>query len=209
MQCPQCGIYNRPGAHYCNQCGGTFQQSQTDDSPPARIPKFIWVGLTIIGLLVLGFMDYSIGLMARGPNRTRVSMSTVSGSIKLTPVEALPTPSSATSSPASAEAQKLNKETAPEIAIRERLKESFRLMIASAKPHLKYIGSEITGINSGYALWATNESFSRDSFSKGEDAKIVSAWMAQNRADLQKANIVRVGLTGKGPSSSFCWLDLK
>jgi len=204
MQCSQCGFYNRPGAHYCMKCGGTFQQSQTDDSPVARIPKFVWIGLTIIGLLTLSFM-VGVRSMSRGPFQMRGSTSIVSGSIRVTPAEAVPT----SSNPPSAEVKTLQNESAPEIANRERLREYFRSMMATAKPQLKYIGSEITEMNSGYALWATNEIFSRDSFSKGDDAKLVSAWIAQNRTDLQKANIVRVGLMGKGPSSSFCWLDLK
>jgi hypothetical protein len=210
MQCPQCGFYGQPGAQYCNQCGGNFQQSQAAASPPARISKFVWVGLTIIGLLALGFMVGIFAWMSRGPSRARVMMTTVSGSIKAeagAPVAF----SSAPSSPTNVEAQKRLAENPSEIASRERqrLKEYFRSTIAAARPQLNYIGSEITEMNSGYALWAIHEVFSRDSFSRGDDAKIVSAWMAQNRIELQKANIVRVGLMGRGPSSSFCWLELK
>lgn len=210
MHCPQCGFDSCPGSHYCNRCGETFQQPQADAAPPARIPKFVWVGLTIIGLLALGFMVGIFAWMSRGSSRGRVVMTTVSGSIKA-PAAAVPTASSAPSSPTSVEAQKPLTENSPEAANRERqrLKEYFRATIAAARPQLNLIGSEITDLNSGYALWAIHEDFSRDSFSRGDDAKIVSAWMAQNRIELQKANIVRVGLMGRGPSSSFCWLELK
>lgn len=210
MQCPQCGFDNRHGSHYCNRCGRTFQPSEAAGSPPAKIPKLVWVGLTIIGLLALGFMVGIFAWMSRGPSRTRVMMTTVSGQVGV-PVAAAPASSSAPSSPTSVEAPKRLAVSPPEIANRERerLKEYFRSTIAAARPQLNLIGSEITEMNPGYALWAIHEVFSRDSFSKEDDAKMVSAWMAQNRSELQKANIVRVGLMGRGPSSSFCWLELK
>jgi hypothetical protein len=92
--------------------------------------------------------------------------------------------------------------------LRGRLEYEYRKLIEEANPHLNFVGSKVTKTKTGYALWATHEFFTQYSFSAGDDAKIVLKWIDSNRANLVDAQIVRVGLLGKGPYASSCWLDM-
>jgi hypothetical protein len=92
---------------------------------------------------------------------------------------------------------------------RERLKESYKAIIATANSHLNYIDAKVVKSGKGYAIFVQHEFFSQYSFSAGDEAKLTSAWIAQNRDALEMANVVKVGLMGKGPYSSSCWLELK
>lgn len=104
------------------------------------------------------------------------------------------------------EEQKRKLAQVPEM--RKQLEGSFRDCVAGANTHLNFIGSRITKVKGGYAIWATHEFFTRYSFSAGNDADIVQAWINRNRQDLKDCNIVRVGLMGTGPFSSYTYFDL-
>jgi hypothetical protein len=94
-------------------------------------------------------------------------------------------------------------------SLRERLRDSYQSTVAEANPHLNFVGSKITTIKGGYALWAVHEFFTQYTFSAGDDAHIVSRWIDDHRSDLKEANVIRVGVMGKGPYASYCWFDIK
>lgn len=89
-------------------------------------------------------------------------------------------------------------EEAEKSALRERLKNEYRDLVARENSHLNFIESKLTKMKKGYALWATHEFFTQYSLSAGSDARVIQAWIVENYEDLKKAGIVRVGLMGKG-----------
>jgi hypothetical protein len=127
------------------------------------------------------------------------------------------------------EAQRLIRETEPRLAqmkreserraaqekervapeLRERLKGDYRDFVAGNNPHLNYIDAKLTKAKGGYALWATHEFFTQYTFSAGDDAPQVSAWIDRNREALGQAGIVRVGVMGRGPYASWSYFDLR
>lgn len=133
------------------------------------------------------------------------------------------------SAPEFKEAQKLIRETEPRLAqmkreserqlalerqrrapeLRERLKDNYRNFVAGINPHLNYIGAKLTKTKGGYALWATHEFFTQYTFSAGDDAHQVSAWVGRNREELEQAGIVRVGVMGEGPYASWSYFDVR
>lgn len=99
------------------------------------------------------------------------------------------------------------REQAPKL--REEVANDYQQLIAGANPHLNYIQSKMTKIRGGYALWATHEFFTQYSFSSGNDASVVQEWIGRNRGKLADAQIVRVGLMGRGGFASYCYFDIK
>ena len=93
--------------------------------------------------------------------------------------------------------------------LRETLRLEYEQVIADANPHLNFIGSKITTVKGGYALWATHEYFSQYTFTIGNDAKVVQAWITSNEARLKEAGIVRVGVMGRGSYASWGYFDLR
>lgn len=87
MHCPQCGFYNRQNAHYCNRCGRYLPYSEASASRPAKIPQFIWIGLTVIGVLTLGLLIYAPRLTHRR-SPVILTTSTASGTISVQPAPA-------------------------------------------------------------------------------------------------------------------------
>jgi hypothetical protein len=122
------------------------------------------------------------------------------------------------SSPEYEEAQKLKgtvgqgiaqqrREQAPRL--REELASDYRRLIADANPYLNYIQSKIAKAKNGYAIWATHEFFTQYTFSSGSDAAIVQEWIGRNREKLDDADVVRVGLMGRGGFASWCYFDIE
>lgn len=128
-----------------------------------------------------------------------------------------------------AEAQKMLKEIEPEIArkekkadaedkarrvteapaLREQLADNYVSVISAANPYLNFIKKKTTKAKGGYALWAVHDLFTSSSFSMGNDAGIVQAWINENSADLHRANIVRVGFMNSSGYLGYCYFDLK
>ena len=92
---------------------------------------------------------------------------------------------------------------------RESLKTSYLNLIKNENSIYNFVEAKLTKMKGGYALWAVHEFFNQYSFSAGNDARVVSQWIDENRNDLNKVGIVRVGLMGKGPYASWCYYDLK
>jgi hypothetical protein len=99
------------------------------------------------------------------------------------------------------------REMAPKI--REELAQDYRQLVTDANPHLNFVDSKITKTKGGFALWATHDFFSQYSLSSGDDSAVIQEWISRNRRRLGDAGIVRVGLMGKGPYSSWVYFDVK
>lgn len=99
------------------------------------------------------------------------------------------------------------REMAPKI--RDSLAHEYRQLVTDANPHLNFVDSKITRTKGGFALWATHDFFSQYSLSSGNDAAVIQEWISRNREKLGDAGIVRVGLMGKGPYSSWVYFDVK
>lgn len=93
--------------------------------------------------------------------------------------------------------------------LREQLVNEYRQLVADANPHLNFIDSKITKTKGGYALWATHDFFSQYSLSSGDDAKVIQEWIYRNQLRLEDAEVVRVGLMGRGPYSSWVYFNVK
>jgi hypothetical protein len=92
--------------------------------------------------------------------------------------------------------------------IREQLKDDYQKLLSDANPHLNYITAGLTKYKHGFALWGMHEYFSEYTFSIGDDAKVVSAWISTNRSELQKAGILRVGVKSKEGWGGSCWFEV-
>ena len=118
------------------------------------------------------------------------------------------------SDPAYKEAKPLLEQARKKIAetegvlIRGRLKDSYTAIIRNANPHLNFVEAKIIKVGKGFGIYAAHEFFSQYSFSAGDEARITQTWISENRDDLRTAGVVQVGLMGKGPYSSRCWLEL-
>ena len=93
--------------------------------------------------------------------------------------------------------------------LREQLAAEYRQLVADANPHLNFVESRITKIKGGYALWATHDFFSQYSLSSGDDAKVIQEWIYRNEQRLEDSEVVRVGLMGRGPYSSWVYFNVK
>jgi hypothetical protein len=105
------------------------------------------------------------------------------------------------------EQKKRERERIPQL--RDGLRQEYEQLLADANPHMNFIGSKITKIKGGYALWATHEYFSQYTFALGDDAKFVQRWITDNEARLREAEIVRVGVMGRGSYASRNYFDLR
>jgi hypothetical protein len=103
---------------------------------------------------------------------------------------------------------RLNRERNNPEPIRARLKDSYELMISAAKPDYNFIKVDISKSKGGYTLWAMHAYFSQFSFDLGGFAGQVQGWIGQNREDLVKAGIRRVGVRGESGYSSSTWFNV-
>jgi len=92
---------------------------------------------------------------------------------------------------------------------RERLRRDYQELLTQANPQLNFIQSKFTKMKGGYALWAVHDYFSQYTFSIGPDAKIVQKWIEDNRMELVNAEIVRVGVMGRGGFASWAYFDVR
>jgi hypothetical protein len=92
--------------------------------------------------------------------------------------------------------------------LRDTLRFDYERLLAEANPHLNYITAKLSKHKSGFALWGVHTYFSQYTFSIGDDAKVVSAWIEKNQTDLKKAGILRVGVKSRESWSGSCWFDL-
>jgi hypothetical protein len=92
---------------------------------------------------------------------------------------------------------------------REVLRVKYERVVQDANPNLNFIQSKFTKMKGGYALWATHEYFSQYTFSIGPDAKTVQEWIGENRTELLDAEIVRVGVMGRGGFAGNCYFDVR
>lgn len=99
--------------------------------------------------------------------------------------------------------------TAAEIAsLRELLASRYCALIQAENSHLNYIGTKITASKGGYAIWATHEFFTQYAFSTGDEGPSTQRFIQNNYEALKKAKVVRVGLMGSGPYSSYCYFNV-
>jgi hypothetical protein len=103
---------------------------------------------------------------------------------------------------------RLNQERNNPEPIRARLKDSYELMISAAKPNYNFIKVSVSKSKGGYTLWASHAYFSQFSFDLGGFAGQVQGWIGQNREDLVKAGIRRVGVRGDGGYSTSTWFNV-
>ena len=104
---------------------------------------------------------------------------------------------------------RLSAERAAEaLRLREMLQAEYEVLLSDANPHLNYIKTALSKHKGGFVLWGVHDYFSRYTFSIGDDAKVVSAWIARNRSHLEKAGIVRVGVQSQEGWGGSCWFDI-
>ncbi|MGI8784915.1 MAG: hypothetical protein ACR2L2_14835 [Acidobacteriota bacterium] len=93
------------------------------------------------------------------------------------------------------------------VRLRETLRQEYEAVVARANPHMNFIKVKVAKSGKGYALWAVHSYFTSRSFALGDDAKVIWSWIAENRAALDRAGFLKVGLMGEDYGS--CWYDLK
>jgi len=93
--------------------------------------------------------------------------------------------------------------------IRKSLEVSYRLTMSEQNLSLNFIKSKYTKGEKGYSLWAVHTFFSRYSFDIGPNARTVQAWINENRVDLDKAKVVRVGVMNPDGDNDRTWFDIK
>ncbi|MCI0391005.1 MAG: hypothetical protein MOB07_19850 [Acidobacteria bacterium] len=148
------------------------------------IPFYMLLGICVLGGLIM-YMDKPSKSPSSSANQT-VS------EVKETPFYIPPTPI-----PSSPEQK------------RELLKESYKVALSLANPHLNYIETSISKQKGGYALFASHEYFGRYTFSIGGNAKVVEEWIAKNRNALYHAKIVRVGVRDKQGYGGSIWFNIE
>lgn len=190
MNCRRCGFANDGRSKFCNNCGAAFNalllQQQKKKSDGWKLALGVLAGLCILS-----------GIVNRcSPNSSQPpsSQNTTTPSSP-PPVASQPSPSR----PADV----------PPDRLRQELAGDYLTVISIANPHLNFIKQKTTKIKGGYALWLVHDYFTQSSFSIGDDGKLVSAWIDQNRRDLNKAGVVRVGLMNTSGYLGSCWFDLK
>lgn len=94
-------------------------------------------------------------------------------------------------------------------ALREKLQVDYEKLLADANPHLNYITTRLNKHKNGFILWGVHTYFNQYSFSIGDDAKVVSDWISRNHSDLNKAGILRVGVTSSESWGGGCWFEVK
>jgi hypothetical protein len=94
---------------------------------------------------------------------------------------------------------------APEL--RDQLLTIYQTKFFNANPHLNYIETKITKEKNGYGLWLVHSTFTDTTFDVGNDVHTVNAWIHENRLELQRAKVVKVGLENERADCGACWLE--
>lgn len=92
--------------------------------------------------------------------------------------------------------------------LRDKLQADYQSLLSDANPHLNYITTRLSRYKGGFVLWGVHTYFSQYTFSIGDDAKVVSAWIARNHSDLKRAGILRVGVTSSESWGGECWFEV-
>jgi hypothetical protein len=92
---------------------------------------------------------------------------------------------------------------------RDSLLESYRSTFTTANPYINFIKTKLTRDRDGYSIWLIHSMFNQNSLNVGPEAQTVQTWIKANRAELEKANIRKVGLRNESGYLGECWLDLK
>jgi predicted nucleic acid-binding Zn ribbon protein len=227
--CPSCLTNNGPDALFCAKCGNVLRSPdhQRQQRRALIITGLILVGIVWLSTVYRGTPSSSTDSAVAVPSPERAtpisshdrlirahdSIHAKDFSSALAQIELIPP-----TAPEFAEAKKLKpiaqkgaealeRERAPQL--RETLRIEYESLLSEANPHLNFIGSKLTKIKGGYALWATHEYFSQFTFSIGSDAKIVQSWISLNDTRLRDAGIVRVGVMGRGSYASWNYFDLR
>lgn len=190
MFCPRCRFNNPLDARFCNSCGAQMpigiQQPKTNTETKST-KQLLIIAAIALGIIWLAYQLRPTAL--RSSSVQTDSQPTASPAAETTPVAPVP--------------------DLPPAALRDRLENNYRSTVAKANPYMNFIKSQITKMKGGYALWAVHDGFTQSSFSYGDDAKIVSAWIDTNREDLKKAQIKRVGFKNESGYLGSCFYDLK
>jgi hypothetical protein len=93
--------------------------------------------------------------------------------------------------------------------LRDQLLQSYKSSFANANPYLNFIKSKMTKEKNGYSLWLIHSMFTQSSFDVGDMAYVVNQWINENRNELYKASIVKVGLRNESGYLGTCWLEIK
>jgi hypothetical protein len=191
--CPRCGDHNKFDAIYCRRCGIAFpltteiiEANSVNKNRVSSPRKFVIVGLIASPF----FLATVIGMFTPDQRRNGEFSAAIPSSL----MRVAPTPTPI---------------LLPPEALRNELADSYRRFISTKELNMNFIGTKIVRQGkSGYALYATHEYFSQYSFSLGSLAGEVQSWIAQNRSDLVRARITRVGVMDRGEYASWAWFDV-
>jgi hypothetical protein len=92
--------------------------------------------------------------------------------------------------------------------LRDKLQVDYQRLLSDANPHLNYITTRLNKHKGGFALWAVHTYFGQYTFSIGDDAKVVSAWIERNQSELKRAGILRVGVRSSESWGGWCWFEV-
>lgn len=95
------------------------------------------------------------------------------------------------------------------IGLSEQLRRSYEAHITRANPHLHGVGSKLTELPGGYALWATHEYFNHQSLNLKEESTTVQRWIENHSQELKQARITRIGLMSARESLGASWYDIQ
>jgi Type VI secretion system VasI, EvfG, VC_A0118 len=85
MQCPQCGLDNQPGSHYCVKCGGLFNAAPRDPNTKSNAWKWalgIFAGIFLVSII--------LSVISQGINNPQPSGVRLSSAPSATPDSAPP-----------------------------------------------------------------------------------------------------------------------
>ena len=92
--------------------------------------------------------------------------------------------------------------------LRDKFQVDYQRLLSDANPHLNYITTRLNKHKGGFALWGVHTYFGQYTFSIGDDAKVVSAWIGRNQSELKRAGILRVGVRSSESWGGWCWFEV-
>jgi hypothetical protein len=178
--CNQCQSPQIDAAKFCNECGKALEVQSTIVEPAKRQASIKPVIITVAVFIALG-------IWAQFRNAGNVSeASTVQATQAATPF--------ATATPLDPLAD---------------LQRAYRNLVVGL--YSNYNGIEIKLVKlkgGGYSLMAYHDFFSEYTFSAGEDAREIQAFVYRHHEALKTNKIKRVGVWGTGPYSSGTWYNV-
>jgi len=207
MKCYKCGRNNPSDSTFCNGCATELATQRSHAWNQSVLEPNAWqrfmakTSLGQKGCLALVGVFLFLGIVRGILNNTSQPriIPTEQGTSQ-TPLQSV----APSNTPPASYMQDL-----PPAQMRGILLESYQAAVSTANPHLNLIKSNITKMKGGYALWLVHSFFTSSSFQIGDDVKVVSAWIDSHRAELDKAQIKRVGFKNESGYLGECWLDLK